>query len=266
MPATQWHPISRTQHANAGWLPYCDYQHAATTTATPLLAAELPKTVGAFPLAFVQQDEGYQLVALHSLQPGVNLYVNSQGQWTAPYIPAWHRSHPFRLLKSDASDDQILCVDESSPLFQQEATGDAKRFFDAEGKPNPDLQQTLGFLQECHHNRILTDKLVQQLEDAGVIQPWPLQLQGSEGEPKPVQGVFQINEAALRTLTGETATALIASGAMAIAYAQLLSSERIREFEQRYKLRAQEQAASKAPDLDALFGEGGDGDTLKFGF
>lgn len=263
---TTWTPVSRTQHVNAGWLSYRDYLHAATYATTPLLAAELPKAVGAFPLAFVQQEESYQLVALHSLQPGVNLYINSQGQWLAPYVPAWHRSHPFRLLRNEENDDQILCVDESSTLFQAEASGAAKPFFDAEGNPHQELQETLGFLQECHNNRLLTDKLVQQLANAGLIQRWALQLQGSEGEPRLVEGVFQINVAALRALGGDALSALAASGALAIAYAQLLSADRIREFEQRYRYREQEQAASTTPDFDDLFGENGDSDTLNFGF
>lgn len=266
MTTPTWTPVSRIQHANAGWLAYRDYQHAAAYATTPLLAAELPKAVAAFPLAFVQQDENYQLVALHSLQTGVNLYINSKGQWLAPYVPAWHRSHPFRLLRNEENNDQILCVDEASSLFQAEASDEAKRFFDHEGNPNQELQKILGFLHECHNNRVLTDKLVQQLAEAGLIQPWELQLQSSEGEAMPVRGVFQINEAALRALAGDVLSTLAASGALAIAYTQLLSSERIKEFEQRYQYREQDQAANKVPDLDDLFGENDDNDTLNFGF
>lgn len=261
-----WTPLSRSRHAKAARRPYANYQHAATSTFSPVLMVELSKLNGLYPLAFVQQGRSYQLVALHGLQPGVNLYVNSQGQWQAPYIPAWHRSHPMRLLTNEDNGEQVLCVDEASSLYQSQTSADGERFFDDQGELSASMQGIFNFLQQCHHNRQITDTLVQQLADAGLIQPWALQVQAEGGTPITINGLFHINEAALQQLPGETLGRLAASSALGIAYAQLLSADRIAELLQRHQLRAQQQGQqSAAPDLDKLFGESGDGDTLKFG-
>lgn len=260
----QWQALSPSRHPNAGWLPYTDYHFAAGDVFSPLLAAEIAHAVACFPVAFTQAGEGYQLVALQSLQPGVNLYVNSQGQWLAPYVPSWYRSHPFRLLPSDTGE-HLLCVDVDSPLFCAKQGGE-QRFFDAQGAITPALQKVVEFLQQRHNNQTVTQTLVNALADAGLIQPWALELDTGKEQPTPVAGIFHINEAALQNLPGERLAPLAQSGALAIAYAQLLSAPRLADFSKRYQHRAQDQArqVSDEINLDALFGE--HGETFKFGF
>lgn len=260
----QWQAVSKTRHRNAGWLPYTDHRFAAEDVTCPLLAAELPHAVACFPIAFTLAGESYQLVALQSLQPGVNLYVNSQGQWLAPYVPAWYRSHPLRLLQSQEGE-HVLCVDEDSPLFRAKMEGE-QRFFNDQGEVTPALQQVIDFLQQCRNNQSVTQTLVKDLAEAGLIQPWPLQLDNGSETPTPVAGVFRIDEAALQHLPGDQLATLAQSGALAIAYAQLLSAPRLTDFNKRYQHRAQEQARQASDDinLDNLFGE--QGDTFKFSF
>jgi hypothetical protein len=260
----QWQAVSKTRHRNAGWLSYTDHRFAAEDVTCPLLVAELPHAVACFPIAFTLAGESYQLVALQSLQPGVNLYVNSQGQWLAPYVPAWYRSHPLRLLQSQEGE-HVLCVDEDSPLFRAKMEGE-QRFFNDQGEVTPALQQVIDFLQQCRNNQTVTQTLVNALADAGLIQPWALELDTGKEQPTPVAGIFHINEAALQNLPGERLAPLAQSGALAIAYAQLLSAPRLADFSKRYQHRAQDQArqVSDEINLDALFGE--HGETFKFGF
>lgn len=260
----QWQALSKSQHPNAGWLPYTDYHFAAGDVFSPLLAAEIPHAVACYPIAFTQNVEGYQLVALQSLQPGVNLYVNSQGQWLAPYVPSWYRSHPLRLLPSDTGE-QLLCIDVESPLFRTQMEGE-QRFFDAQGEITPALQKVIEFLQQCRNNQTVTQTLVNALAAAGLIAPWALELDMGKTQPTPVAGIFHIDEVALQNLPGERLAPLAQSGALAIAYAQLLSAPRLADFSKRYQHRAQDQArqVSDEINLDALFGE--HGETFKFGF
>jgi hypothetical protein len=259
-----WQAISRSRHANAGWLPYTDYLFAAKDVTSPLLAEELPQAAACYPIAFTQAGEDYQVVVLQSLQPGFNLYVNSQGKWLAPYVPAWYRSHPLRLLQ-DANGEHLLCVDEDSPLFHAEMQGE-QRFFDDEGNISPVLQKVIEFLRRCRNSRRLTQKRVNELANTGLIKPWPLQLDYGNASATPVTGVFQIDEAALQSLPGERLAALAQSAALAMAYTQLLSSTRLTDFKRRYQHRAQEQAkaANAEINLDDLFA--GQGDHFKFGF
>lgn len=247
-----WTPLSRRQHAHSGWLPYRNYLHTATSTFSPLLAAELPKANGYYLLAFVPDNNNYQLVALQGLQPNVNLYLNAQGQWLAPYIPAWWRSHPLRL-----NGENTLCVDTNSEYFQTQVDEEGQRFFDSSGEPSKALQGVIRFQEQCQKNRLLTEKLVKELDEAGLVEEWSL---GS------LTQLFRINEAALKTLPGEMLAVLAKSGALAIAYAQLFSLGRLQDLEQRHQRYQQELAQQNTPNLDGLFGEGSDDDTLKFNF
>ena len=262
----QWQALSPSRHPQAGWMPYTDYQFAAGDAFSPLLAAEIAHAVACFPIAFTQagDGQGYQLVALQSLQPGVNLYVNSQGQWLAPYVPSWYRSHPLRLLPSDTGE-HLLCVDADSPLFRPEMAGE-QRFFDDQGAITPALHKVIDFLQQCRNNQSVTQNLVNALDAAGLIVPWALELDTGKAQPTPVAGIFHIHEAALQNLPAEQLAPLAHSGALAVAYAQLLSAPRLADFSKRYQHRAQDQTrqVSDEINLDALFGE--QGDTFKFGF
>lgn len=266
MTTVKWIPVSRSRHATAGWLPYDSYQQVANQSRCPVLMAELPKINGFYPLAFHRQaTAGYQLVAILGLQPDVNLYVNHKGQWLAPYVPSWYRCAPFHLLRNKTTHEQLLCVDETSPYFQARAENAAQRFFDDSGQPTQAMQQVIEFQESCYANRQFTRQQVQQLADAGLIQPWELQAANADNKLAKVRNLFRINEAALHQLPAETLATLAKSGALGMAYAQLLSTGRITDLQARHQLWLQAQAkANSTPDLEQLFE--GDDDSLSFGF
>lgn len=264
-PSPLWKAISAKDHANSGWRPSSNYRHAASSSSSPLLANEVALAVGVYPLAFLEDGDSFQLVALHSLEADVNIYVNKQGRWLASYIPAWQRSHPMRLLRHDVSDGHLLCVDVASEAYRSEVEekGDL-RFFDDQGKATEELEKIFEFLQQCHKSRALTERLVGQLAEAGLIQPWGLQSQNAAGEVTDITGLFQIDETKLQQLPGEVLTVLAESGALAIAYGQLFSRSQLNVLAQRYHYRRQEEKGAEL-DVDELF-DGGEDDTLNFGF
>lgn len=260
----QWQAVRPSRHADAGWLPYTDYKHAEGFTTTPLLMAELPQAINIYPLAFVQDDDKYQLVALHSLRPNLNLFVNPQGKWLAPYVPAWYRSYPMRLLQDETNNNYLLCVDEASPLFQEKVAEGGQAFFGADKKPSEEAQQVINFLQQCQQNRLITERQVQRLADAGLIRPWEIKLKNEDGNTQSIDGLFHIDESALQQLPGATLEELAKTGALALAYAQLFASARIKDLETRYQY-YQKHQASQELDLDKILGDDDESDSLSFG-
>lgn len=113
------------------------------------------------------------------------------------------------------------------------------------------------------NNQALTKILVNQLDTAGLIVPWPLQLDTGSAQPTSVAGVFQINETALQHLPGTELVSLAQSGALAIVYAQLLSVPRLAEFSKRYSSRGQDMArqVTDGINLDNLYD---DQDVVRF--
>lgn len=261
--------LSKTTHRHAGLRP-AGYAHALSQTVVPLTAEELPHVLSTMVTGFILPPEGggYQLVALQSLHAGVNLYVHTNGRWIAGYQPAWYRAHPFRLLPDSQTGKLVLCVDESAETFTSHAAEDAVRLFDDDGEPADITRKTMGFLENLHRGTETTRAAVTQLADAGLITPWTLKVATTTAvAPQPVQGLYHIDEAALQALPGDTLAELATSGALMIAYAQLMSEHRLKMLTKLYELReeADKQAgAARDVDLEDLFGD--DDDDLSFNF
>lgn len=246
-----WQAIQSRQHINAGWRPPTDYRHAKEDALAPLVISELGQALPHYPLAFTQKSGEYQLVAMLSLQSGINLYVDTNNRWIAPYIPACFRSYPFNLLPNQKGD-LVVCIDSDSGLFHEKAEPDDKPLFTAEGQPTEELQETIDFMQNRHKQQMLTQQAVKQLAEHNLIQPWPVQIKTGE-EVQNVQGLHRIDEKSLKSLNSNALSNMMQNGALAIAYAQLLSMNQISLLVERAKSLAKHQPQEE-PDIDKLFG------------
>ena len=230
--------VSRASHTGKAWLRYTSYSFAADRALISLAAAELAKAVLSMPLAFVEENGRVYLVAVMSLEPGKNQFVAPDGRWLGAYIPAAVRGHPFALLQPDSAQAAILCVDEDSGLVVDAGTAGSEPFFDEEGAPAPLLKASLDFLSQVEASRAATSHAVTALGAAGLLTPWLLQVDSSEGQ-KTVTGLLRIDETRLNALDDASFLALRSAGALAIAYAQILSMGQISVFETLAKLQAQ---------------------------
>lgn len=262
-------PLSRTAHRESGLIP-AGYGFALEQAVVPLVAEELPQVLPTMAMGFVPLDNtgtGFELVALQSLEAGVNVYVHTNGRWIGGYRPAWYRAHPFRLMRDEHNGHDALCVDETSPTFLLQADDQAVRLFDDEGEPTQRTRDTITFLEKLQQATRVTRAQVQQLEKAGVIAPWKLTTRNSESEgDRHVEGLYHIDEAALRALDPEVLAELARTGALSMAYAQLLSEHRLKGLARLYELRhkANQQArAAEGVDIEELFA---DDDDLTFDF
>lgn len=91
---------------------------------------------------------------------------------------------------------------------------------------------------------------------AGVIRPWQIRLKAEESE-RTIAGLHRIDEAALNALADDAFLKLRRiSGALPIAYAQMLSTSQLGIFEQLARLQTQfrpSPAATLPESLDSLF-------------
>jgi hypothetical protein len=235
----QWKAVKKTDHLESGWTRFKDYRHAAQDALVPVMAAELVNLVPVYPLCFSMNptDHTYQFVAVLSLQAGLNLFLDSHLQWQAPYVPAYYRSYPFNLLP-DSKGQLILCFDGASDLVQTPAQPGQVRLLNKEGDISDELKQVAAFLTQCQQNRQVTQAMVNQLAEHKLIQPWDMKSRGLDDDPKPVKGLCHIHEPALKDLAPKCLSALAKSGALALAYAQLLSEARLQDFAKRFEARA----------------------------
>lgn len=250
-----WQPLSKTQHRTSGWSPYTSYAFAQQEAFAPALLAEVDQLLGYYPLAFLSTPTGFQLVALLALEAHKNVYVSPEGRWLAPYVPAFFRSYPFRLLPNPDNQQQpTLCLDADSSCITTPARPQAQAFFDAQGQITPPLQEVITFLKQCQQNQRLTQQAVNQLAQHQLLQPWDL----------PLPDCYQINPQALSQLNPSQSHALFQSNALYLAHAQQLSQARVRDLKGRQQQATNTPAATSTElNLDQVFGEQAD-DVFRF--
>ncbi|GAB6059019.1 SapC family protein [Desulfonatronum parangueonense] len=216
-------PVSKENHGSKRWTRFESYAFASKEIFLPLVAAELPKAVTAFPIAFIQQNDAFFPVALLSLEQGKNLYVSANGQWIGAYVPSALRGYPFKLARTE-NTQLVLCVDQDSGLITDGPEGEP--FFDESGSPSKPIKAVLDFLQKVEENQQSTVMMCAMLTKHGVIKPWVITLKTSSGD-RNIEGLYQIDETALNQLPGEAFLELRQAGALPMAYCQLLSMQHL---------------------------------------
>ena len=247
--------ITPQYFADKAWKRQAGYAFAAQANILPIVMAELAKLVPTLPLGFVQTEGGFQLMGITALQPGTNLFIAPDSRWLGGYVPAALRGYPFCLVKPPDHEASILCFDESSGLLVEAGQGEA--FFDEAGTPSQALKDILDFLAQTDRNRVVTQTAVDAVQAAGLIQPWPLNVQNGD-KTVAVEGLYRIDETVLNALDAATLHGLRDKGALALAYAQLLSMNQLSVLEKLSLAQAQmqAQAASAAQGLAMLQGFG----------
>jgi hypothetical protein len=214
--------VSRDTLATKRWISTSRYDFARTLAISPISDEELIHASREMPCAFTKTEGRYSLSVVLSLQPDMNLFVSPDGSWNGSYIPALFRAYPFRLAKVQGKDDLALVIDEDGGL-----SSDGEPFFDEEGKPMPKVAEYLEFLTQIERGRLKADEVVKQLDEAGLIEEWPLTIKSEDGNEQKIEGLYRIAEQKLNQLDDETFLKLRRSQALPIAYIQLLSMRNI---------------------------------------
>lgn len=251
-------PLSPDRFSDKRWTRFTDYRHAQHLHLVPIMAPEVSRLAGQLPLVFARDGQGkVSLCALTGLSEGKNHCLNGNHRWQLIYVPAYLRTHPFRLMappKGKGEPNQrVLCVDVESHWVND--TGE-EAFLDGD-QPTPLVQETLQALGKQAKHFALTDRACQALMEAGVLTQWPL----TDHQGQPINGLLRLDEGKLAKVTPDTLVKLHKSGALAMAYAQAIGTHQLGALKH---LAETHDADYHNVDLDAVFGE--DDDDLLFDF
>ena len=253
-------PVSKTTHAQKVWRRVPNYRFAAEQALAPIVLAEVLHVGSWMPIVFVERAGRYVLSAMLSPIPKQNLFVGPDGQWLGGYMPSPLRSYPFRLLRPEGSEQMALCIDEDSGLVA-DADEKGENFFLADGKLSQSTSKLMEFLRQIEASRMATDLAVASLAEAGVIEPWPLEVQVGEKKAS-TTGLHRVKKSALHGLDDDAFLKLRKTSALPLAYAQLMSMGQIARFDQLMRLRQQ---LAQAPKIkpEEIF-RGGPSDLIRF--
>lgn len=260
----QYTPLDSTQHRQHGWKRQPNFLFAQTDVCAPLLLAEIPYASALYVLGFAQRPAGgYQLVALQGLRPGENLFVDSAGRWLREYVPSHYQAYPFRILQGQQGGQTIhlLGFDQASGLYREQPDPEKaeERFFDDAGELQPLTQKMVEFLQARTKSEQRTQRAVDALDAAHLLEPWPLPVEDPNPDPSRalLTGLNRISQGALNALDATALHQLRDTGALAIAYAQLFCQPRLGYLRQldavKHPKAAAPQADTLPASLDSLF-------------
>jgi len=254
-------PITLAQHSARRWQRRASYAFAVRETVVSVVLSELPKAMMSLPIAFIKQAEEFVPVAVLGLQPGKNLFVAPDGRWLGGYIPALLRGYPFRLA-SAKDGQQLLCIDDDCGLITDGPEGES--FFTADGAPAPAVMEIMNFYIRIEEARALTVNACRMLAKHQILRPWVITINTAAGKQE-LTGLFQIDEIALNSLSGDAFLELSQASALLVAYCQLLSVQHLpvlgKLAEARAKAFAPPTPAKVDLDLEYLNRDG----TLHFG-
>ena len=212
--------VGRDTFANRFWKAPQDFRFFADMAVIPLGANEAPRAGLHLPLAFIKQQDTFDLIALAGLRQDENLAVDPlTGEWLLDYLPELARVYPFRLA-SNKTDELMVIVDEESGLVTNDPND--WPFFQANGEPEEQLSQLLQTLNSLQQGRMGSFELCSVLAEADLFEPWNLSIQSEDGS-RNIEGLYRISEEALNALGNVPFLALRKRGALALAYSQLLS-------------------------------------------
>jgi hypothetical protein len=263
-------PLNKSLHAQAGWQKYTSFSFAARDAMVPLVLDELAHALPTLPLAFrvTPGTERYELVVVLSLHAGTNLFVQPDGQWVGGYVPAAYRGAPFRLLPHADGPERVFCIDTDSEWVLEHVQDGSQRFFDDAGNLSALAQQALAFWNQYEQSRLITQQAVDTLTKHRLIMPWSLQVSDQQQATQAIEGLYRIDENALRVLPLEDLDEVRQGNGLVLAYAQLFAQHRIQTFSKLYAIRqgqTQEQRTREAIDASRALLDGTD-DIMKFNF
>ncbi len=246
--------LSPQAHSSLSFTPVANYKFADHTPLISVAIPELTALIQSHVLCFGKTGEHYALFALVGTTQHGSAYVTAEGNWAAPYAPAYLRKGPFALLRAEGRDDLVFCISEEGLTSSPEA----EPLFDANGEMTQATKSHFDLVKLFHGASKVTHEAVAALEKAGIIKSWELALNDGQQLAK-ANGLFCIDEKALNALPAEKYH-LLRGAPMAVAYAQLFSMRNKQVLE--VLIRQKVKQDSTDMDVEALFGKADD--TLKF--
>ena len=219
-------PVSSARHLKASVEPSKGYAFSAGINAVPLMAVEFLRAASEYAIVFTAAGDEVVPAVVLGVRSDQNLYLSSDAQWQAKYIPAFIRRYPFVFSTSADGKTLTLCIDESYPGLNREDRG--QRLFGDDAKPAPYVDAVLKFLQEYQAQFERTRVFARRIKELGLLEPMQAQVVTPKGEKFNLNGFLGVNRAKLRALDGEALATLAKTDELELLYLHLYS---MRNFE-----------------------------------
>lgn len=224
-------PLSFASHGNMSLDVAENYAFSAGINAVPLMAVEVPRAATEYAIVFTVTETDVVPAAVLGIRNEQNLYLSSDSQWQAKYIPAFIRRYPFVFSANPDGKTLTLCIDETHPGVNREGRG--KRLFGADGKPSDFTDQVLKFLKEYQTQFERTRLFGRHLKDLGLLDGMQVEVTTPTGEKLKLSGFQAVSREKLRSLDAEALASLARTDELELIYLHLNSMRNFSEVKDR---------------------------------
>jgi hypothetical protein len=214
-------PVTKERHG--GWSVDIsgNFGFAREINAVPLAATEFEIAAREYPIVFTEAGGSVSPTVLLGLRDGENLFVDSDGGWSAGYIPAFIRRYPFVFAHVQKTETYTLCIDEASDRCNEEHRGEP--LFVEDGEVSPYLQNMLDLLKKWERATQDSQAFCARIGDLELLQPSEIKFKAQEGQPAKTGGFLTVNRDRLRALPAKTVSKMHKNGDLGRIHAHLLS-------------------------------------------
>jgi hypothetical protein len=214
-------PLSFSNHGNVSLDAATNYAFTAGVNAVPLMAVELPRAATEYAIVFTVTEDDVVPAAVLGIRNEQNLYLSSDAQWQAKYIPAFIRRYPFVFSTSADGKTLTLCIDGTHQGVNREGRG--QRLFGEDGKPSAYTGQVLEFLKEYQTQFERTRLFGRRLKELELLEPMQAEVTTPSGEKLKLSGFQAVSREKLRALDAETLQSLARTDELELIYLHLYS-------------------------------------------
>jgi hypothetical protein len=246
-------PLAFATHRHSSVEIGRNFDFSRKVNSVPLMAVEFREVQSDYPIVFAGNKEGVMPAVILGLRDGENLYLSSDGNWDARYIPAFVRRYPFVFSKSEDEQRFLLCIDEQFSGFNGDGRGE--RLFTDDGKPSPYVDNILKFLQEYQLQFHRTERFCQKILELDLLEPMQAQVEMNSGEKYSLGGFMAVNREKLKELSGDKLAELAKTDELELIYLHLQSMRNFGALKDRLGLaRSETAAASPGADETSISG------------
>jgi hypothetical protein len=220
--------LNPARHGSLGLTARSDFSFAHGVHAIPVVASEMPAAMRSYPIVFIGPAKAPVIIT--GVRQGENLFVGTDGRWTAPhYVPAYVRRYPFILAEDPTTAGRLtLCVDRASERVVDKALSPLRDdkiapFFNG-AEPTEATRQALAFCNQFQIDFRATREMVERIDAHRLFAPRQSTVTLEGGETLNLTDFQVIDEDAFNKLSDEAFLDLRKSGALTLLYCHLAST------------------------------------------
>jgi SapC len=222
--------LNPTRHGTLSLVIKPDFGFAASAHAIPIMASEMPSAMRSYPIVFVGPQKAPVIIT--GLRQDENLFVEPDGSWSAPhYIPAYVRRYPFVMAEDGQPAGRLtLCINRDSDRIIETVTapliaGDAATAPLFNGtEPSEATRKALEFCNQFQLGFAATRAMIESIDALGLFAIRRSTVTLENREVLNLTDFQVVDEAALNALSDSDFLDLRKSGALAMIYCHLAST------------------------------------------